>query len=144
MAWLSLVHCEMLDYACTAHFFIIKIKKSLVPCWILLPWTRNQLSLYVNSHLVISGSDIWLITILHPAGALPREERSVQSTQLNTTSGNSINTANIYTVQGPRGRDGRDGLPGRDGRDGVPGSKGEKGDPGLQGPPGLQGMLYTF
>ena len=57
---------------------------------------------------------------LHPAGALPREERSVQSTQLNTTSGNSINTPNIYTVQGPRGRDGRDGLPGRDGRDGTP------------------------
>ena len=40
MAWLSLVHCEMLDYACTAHFFIMEIdfsiKKSLVPCWILL------------------------------------------------------------------------------------------------------------
>ena len=57
----------------------------------------------------------------------------MQSTQLNTTRDDSINTANIYTVQGPRGRDGRDGLPGRDGRDGIPGSKGEKGDPGLQG-----------
>ena len=67
----------------------------------------------------------------------------MQSTQLNTTSGNSINTPNIFTVQGPRGRDGRDGVPGRDGRDGVPGSKGEKGDTGLQGPPGIQGM-YTL
>ena len=40
VAWLSLVHCEMLNYACTAHFFIMEIdfskKKSLVPCWILL------------------------------------------------------------------------------------------------------------
>ena len=55
----------------------------------------------------------------------------MQSTQLNTTSGNSLNTPNIYTVQGPRGRDGRDGLPGRDGQDGLPGSKGERGDTGL-------------
>ena len=81
---------------------------------------------------------------LHPVGALPREERSMQSTQLNTTRGNSINTPNIYTVQGPRGRDGRDGLPGRDGRDGVPGNKGEKGYTGLQGPPGLQGNVLDW
>ena len=83
--------------------------------------------------------------ILHSAGALPREERSVQ---LNATSGNSVTsnliaTPNIYTVQGPRGRDGRDGLPGRDGQDRAPGSKGEKGDTGLQGPPGLQ-RVYTL
>ena len=83
-------------------------------------------------------------SLLHPAGALTREERSVQSTQLNATSGNSLNTANIYTVQGPRGRDGRDGVPGRDGRDGVPGSKGERGDTGLQGPPGLQGVYCNL
>ena len=25
MAWLSLVHCEMLDYACTAHFLSLKL-----------------------------------------------------------------------------------------------------------------------
>ena len=83
----------------------------------------------------ISVDYVYLILciLLHLAGALPREERSVQSTQLNTTSGNSITTANIYTVQGPRGRDGRDGVPGRDGRDGLPGSKGEKGDTGLPG-----------
>ena len=56
----------------------------------------------------------------------------MQSTQLNTTSGNSICT---HTVQGPRGRDGRDGLPGRDGRDGVP---------GRQGPPGPQGILVDL
>ena len=39
VAWLSLVHCEMLDYACTAHFFIMEIdfsKKKGLPCWILL------------------------------------------------------------------------------------------------------------
>ena len=72
---------------------------------------------------------------LHPAAGLPREERSVQSTQFNATSGNSLTIPNIYTVQGPRGRDGRDG---------VPGSKGEKGDTGLQGPPGLQGMHFDF
>ena len=47
MAWLSLVHCEMLNYACTAHFFLSlkltspmgdfeKKKKSLVPCLISL------------------------------------------------------------------------------------------------------------
>ena len=41
VAWLSLVHCEMLDYACTANNFIMEIdiskkKKNLVPCWILL------------------------------------------------------------------------------------------------------------
>ena len=40
VAWLSLVHCEMLDYACTAHFFYhgnwLHQKKSLVPCWVLL------------------------------------------------------------------------------------------------------------
>ena len=88
-------------------------------------------------------------SLLHPAGALPREERSEHSTQSNATSSNVLNTPNIYTVQGPRGRDGRDGLPGRDGRDGVPGSKGERGDtglqgpPGAQGPPGLQGMYWT-
>ena len=66
----------------------------------------------------------------------------MQSTQLNTTSGNPVTTPNIYTVQGPRGRGGRDGLPGRDGRDGLPGRQGEKGDTGLQGPPGpAQGTL---
>ena len=49
MAWLSLVHCEMLDYACTAHFFIMEIdfskkkKKSLVPCWILLTFLDQKL-----------------------------------------------------------------------------------------------------
>ena len=34
VAWLSLVHCEMLDYACTAHFFImeIDISKKKKPC----------------------------------------------------------------------------------------------------------------
>ena len=68
----------------------------------------------------------------------------MQSSQLNTTSGNSLTIPNIYTVQGPRGRDGRDGVPGRDGRDGVPGSKGERGDTGLQGPPGVQGMHFDF
>ena len=83
--------------------------------------------------------------ILHPAGVLPREERSVQlnATSDNSVSSNLIATPNIYTVQGPRGRDGRDGQPGRDGRDGVPGSKGERGDTGLQGPPGLQGTWDT-
>ena len=75
--------------------------------------------------------------LLHSAGVLPREERSVQN---NATSGNSVTTPNIYTVQGPRGRDGRDGLPGRDGRDGAPGRQGERGDTGLQGPPGPQGI----
>ena len=81
-----------------------------------------------------------LLPSLHIAGALLKEKRSAQSTQLNTTSDNSITTPNIYTVQGPRGKDGRDGLQGRDGRDGVPGSKGERGDTGLQGPSGPQGM----
>ena len=57
VAWLSLVHCEMLDYACTAHFFIMEIdsskkkkKKKKALCLVgfyLLPWTRNRLlSLY--------------------------------------------------------------------------------------------------
>ena len=83
--------------------------------------------------------------ILHSAGVLPREERSVQ---LNGTSGNSVTsnliaTPNIYTVQGPRGRDGRDGLPGRDGRDGVPGRQGESGATGLQGPRGPQGTIIV-
>ena len=43
VAWLSLVHCEMLDYACTAHFFIMEIdsskkkkkKKKKKPCALL-------------------------------------------------------------------------------------------------------------
>ena len=30
VAWLSLVHCEMLDYACTDHFFIMKIDFSKI------------------------------------------------------------------------------------------------------------------
>ena len=90
--------------------------------------------------------DYFFLPSPHLAGALLREERSVQPTQLNATSGNSITTPNIYTVQGPRGRDGRDGVPGqdgvpgRDGRDGTPGSKGERGDTGLQGPPGPRGI----
>ena len=79
-----------------------------------------------HSHL--NSSICWHYLVdylfLHPAGVLLREARTVQSTQLNTTSGNSICTHN---VQGPQGRDGRDGLPGRDGRDGVPGRKGERG-----------------
>ena len=39
----------MLDYACTAHFFIMEIdfskkkKKSLVPCWILLTFLDQKL-----------------------------------------------------------------------------------------------------
>ena len=49
MAWLSLVHCEMLDYACTAHFLLLKLtssmcgfeKKSLVPC-LILPISLDQ------------------------------------------------------------------------------------------------------
>ena len=94
--------------------------------------TLKHLHITVSIQLILVLTDC-IPSLLHPAGALPRVERSVQSTQLNTTSGNSINTPNIYTVQGPRGRDGRDGLPGRDGRDGVPVSKGEKGDTGLQG-----------
>ena len=81
---------------------------------------------------------------LHPAAGLPREERSVQSTQFNATSGNSLTIPNIYTVQGPRGRDGRDGVPGRDGRDGPPGRQGERGPTGLQGPPGTRGMHFDF
>ena len=36
VAWLSLVHCEMLDYACTAHFFIMEIDFSKKkPCALL-------------------------------------------------------------------------------------------------------------
>ena len=75
--------------------------------------------------------------ILHPAGVLLREERSVQfnGTSDNSVTSNLIATPNIYTVQGPRGRDGRDGLPG---------SKGEKGDTGLQGPPSLQGNVLDW
>ena len=88
--------------------------------------------------------DYFFLPSPHLAGALLREERSVQSTQLNATSGNSITTPNIYTVQGPRGRDGRDGVPGRDGRDGTPGSKGERGDSGLQGPPGPRGIHFDL
>ena len=68
-----------------------------------------------------------------PGGILPREERSVQSTQLN---GTALTTPTIYTVQGPRGRDGRDGVPGRDGRDGVPGRDGRDGVPGQDGAQG--------
>ena len=98
----------------------------------------DRVTFSLPSHLIIVSQV--LLPFLPLAGVLPREERSVPSTQLNATSGNLITTPNIYTVQGPRGRDGRDGVPGRDGRDGVPGSKGERGDTGLQGPPGLQGM----
>ena len=87
--------------------------------------------------------DYFFLPSPHLAGALLREERSAQSTQLNATSGNSITPPNIYTIQGPRGRDGRDGVPGRDGRDGSPGSKGERGNTGLQGPPGPRG-IYTL
>ena len=37
VAWLSLVHCEMLDYACTAHFFMMEIdfSKKKKPCALL-------------------------------------------------------------------------------------------------------------
>ena len=89
--------------------------------------------------MLVVSEITWLITLLHPAGVLLREERNAQSTQLNATRENLITTPNICTVQGLRGRDGRDGLQGRDGRDGVPGSKGERGDTGLQGPLGPQG-----
>ena len=101
---------------------------------------RLLFSIQGSFNISIHHFYLYCIPPPHLAGALLREERSVQSTQLNATSGNLINTPNIYTVQGPRGRDGRDGAPGRDGRDGVPGSKGERGDPGLQGPPGPRGM----
>ena len=89
--------------------------------------------------MLVVGEITRLITLLHPAGVLLREERNAQSTQANATSSSSITTPNIYTVQGPLGRDGRDGVPGRDGRDGVPGRKGERGDTGLPGPLGPQG-----
>ena len=79
------------------------------------------------------------ILSLHPAGTLPREERSVQSSNQISTN-ESCSLSNIYTVQGPQGRDGRDGVAGRDGRDGAPGLPGERGIPGLQGPPGSPGM----
>ena len=85
-----------------------------------------------------------MISFLHPAVVPPKEEKSVQSTQLNATTGNSITPPNIYTVQGPRGRDGRDGMPGRDGRDGLPGREGERGDTGLQGSPGPQGRQVKY
>ena len=75
---------------------------------------------------------------LHPAGTLPREDRSVQSSNPNATNGTCA-LSNTYTVQGPQGRDGRDGVPGQDGRDGAPGLPGESGIPGRPGPPGPPG-----
>ena len=80
---------------------------------------------------------MYTTAIFITAGVLSREERSVQSSQLNATSGP---LGPPYIVQGPRGRDGRDGSPGRDGRDGAPGRQGERGHTGPQGPTGPQGM----
>ena len=78
-----------------------------------------------------------MLILIITAGVLSREERSVQPSQQNITSGP---LGPPYIVQGPRGRDGRDGLQGRDGRDGAQGRQGEKGQPGTQGPTGPQGM----
>jgi len=78
------------------------------------------------------------------ATAVPRSERSVESTPTSTlqTTINSTLCGDVRLLLQQQGKDGRDGRDGLQGPVGPPGMKGEKGDRGIQlrGPPGPQGI----